>query len=292
MKERVIKFFLYAVNALTIQYFISFGRGERTDYIKLIILAIVFFLAGYIVKHFEKKITVNACVLLAIALGLPLTGAITGNWMTNWILEVVIGLTSFFGGFFTYYLSSAKAIIGLSTLTVFVSFVAFYISPRVVYYNYSRDNSRKEKNDKVISFIYTDRNTTKISSESFKGKVVLIDYWFIGCTPCYWKMKELAKLAEYYDNNKDVRVVTVNAGFRDSFDRYKKETEKFPASMEHLYDSAANVAKDLNIQGYPTEFIIDKNGVIRDEFAGYTKDIGLIYFEKTKAKIDAILKEN
>ena len=62
--------------------------------------------------------------------------------------------------------------------------------------------------------------------------------------------------------------------------------------MEHLYDSAGLTAERFHIKGYPTEWLIDQNGVLTEEFTGYTKDIALVYFEKTKKKIDALLRKN
>lgn len=291
MKDKILRILLYITNAFTIQYLISYGRFEKKDYLKLILISIVFLLSGYVVKHYEKKINANAVFFLAVALGFPFIASIQNGWLINWAVEVAVGVPSFLVGFFISRLRWAKGGLTFGGLVAFVLFVSFYINPRLVYAKYLQTHSRKEIYGKPISFNYSDTAQARITNESLKGKIVLLDYWFIGCSPCYLKMRELKKLADYYKDNKEVVIITVNAGFRDSFENFSKAIQTFPPSMVHVYDSAAITAKKMNLQGYPTEFLIDKNGIIRDEFSGYSNDISLVYLNKTKAKIDALLTE-
>lgn len=292
MKEKSIKFFLYISNAITVQYFISYGRGERTDYLKLVLISIVFFLAGYIIRFLEKKISFNAVVFLLVAAGLSSIPALQNNWFTTYIIELIISLISFSCGFYITTQRPVKASILMVILALFVWIIAFYFNPKIVYNSYAKKHTRSESLGKPVLFNFVDKDKKVVSDKSLKGKVVLLDFWFIGCFPCDLKMKEFEKLAAYYKDNKDVAIITVNAGFKDSFESFSKKIMSFPSNMVHLYDSAAIIAKKLNLQGYPTEFLLDKNGIIRDEFAGYTKDIALVYFDKTKVKINALLNEN
>jgi thiol-disulfide isomerase/thioredoxin len=292
MKNKIIKFFLYLCNGFTIQYLISFGRLEKVDYLKLPLICLVFFFAGYVIRHFEKKITFNVIFFLLIASGLPLLSAfqVKGH-IINWIIEFSIATPSFLAGFYLEILKPVKKLIAIVFLFLFTIVISFFLNPQIMYSKNIDLHSKKELYGKSLFYNFSNEKGYRFTSEMFKGKVVLLDYWFIGCSPCYLKMKELNKLAEHYRDNKDVVILTVDAGDIDTYEKFQKEISRFSNTILHTYDSAALVAKKLKIAGFPTEFIIDKKGLIRDQFVGYSKDISLVYLNKTIHKIDALLHE-
>lgn len=292
MKHRLIVFFLYLCNGFTAQYLIAFGRWEKADYIKLPIIAIVFFLAGYTVQHFEKRINFNVFLFLIISLGVSLIPTLqVRGYIINWVIEVCIALPAFFIGFNIELIRLKKKIVFFLSLVIYTYLVSFIINPRIVYNKAIALHSKKELYGKPVSFRYIDKEGLSYTNETFKNKVVLVEYWFVGCSPCYLKMRELRKLAEHYKNNKNFMIVTVDAGDIDSFEKFKKEADLLPPTMINTYDSASLTANFLKIQGYPTEFLIDRNGIIRDQFVGYGNDLRLVYLNKTIKKIDALLNE-
>jgi len=292
IKHRLILFFLYLCNGFTAQYLIAFGRWEKADYIKLPIIAIVFYLAGYTVQHFEKRINFNAFLFLIISLGIGLIPALdVRGYIINWVIEVCIALPAFFIGFSMALIRLRKKIIFLLSLVIYTCLVSFIINPRIVYNKMIALNSKKELYGTPVSFKYIDKNGFSYTNKTFKNKVVLVEYWFVGCSPCYLKMRELKKLAEHYKDNKDFAIVTVDAGEIDSFENFKKEVGLLPSTMINTYDSASQTATFLKVSGYPTEFLIDRNGMIRDQFVGYGNDLKLVYLNKTIKKIDALLNE-
>jgi hypothetical protein len=99
MKTKILAFILYGLNALTVQYLVSFARSDKTDYIKLLAIAFIMLVAGYIVNHFERKVSPNAIFFLILALGLPLLAAVPNKWFIQWCIEFFIGVLAFFVGF-------------------------------------------------------------------------------------------------------------------------------------------------------------------------------------------------
>ena len=88
------------------------------------------------------------------------------------------------------------------------------------------------------------------------GKVVVVNYWFIGCTPCEMERAELNRIYSKYQDNPEVVFL--------SFARNNKEQlEKFLAEKEFLYP-VIPLNKELielfGLKGYPVNQVIDKKG--------------------------------
>lgn len=98
----------------------------------------------------------------------------------------------------------------------------------------------------------------RISLTQMKGKVVLLDFYFIGCSYCMLSLEPLNKLYEKY-KNKNVVIASITE--RDSkrsvlaFD--KNYHIKYPG-----YIDAADVVKSYHVAGFPTFYFIDKAGKI------------------------------
>ncbi|WP_140937882.1 TlpA family protein disulfide reductase [Sphingobacterium lumbrici] len=99
-----------------------------------------------------------------------------------------------------------------------------------------------------------------------KGKVVVLNFWFIGCAPCKREMPELNKLVEKYEA-KDVVFL--------AFEVNNYPATKLKAIMSKSFhytlvpSKRSDVAKVYEVKTYPTSYVIDQSGVIRFGLAGY-----------------------
>jgi peroxiredoxin len=104
----------------------------------------------------------------------------------------------------------------------------------------------------------------KVTLQDYKGKVVFIDFWFAACMPCQQMFERLKPLKAKYAGNKDLVFLCVSI---DEKGVWMKAKDKVQA--EHLYTDNKGryhpVLKDYNIDGYPTAYIIGKDGLIFDE---------------------------
>ena len=104
-------------------------------------------------------------------------------------------------------------------------------------------------------------NTYKLAD--LKGKVVVMNYWFVGCKPCIDEMPHLNKLVKKY---KDEEVVFIAITFD------KKETvEKFLSKKEFDYNIVVDrddIVKAYDAEFFPTHYIIDQEGKIAFASAG------------------------
>ncbi|TAE36546.1 MAG: TlpA family protein disulfide reductase [Runella slithyformis] len=106
-------------------------------------------------------------------------------------------------------------------------------------------------------------------SQQHRNKVIVLNFWFIGCKPCREEMPKLKELTENYKQNTDVIFVSVA-------DDSKEQLLKF-ASKNHfgysIAETTAAVRKNWGIFGFPTSVVIDKQGQITYEESGYGGNI-------------------
>jgi thiol-disulfide isomerase/thioredoxin len=116
-----------------------------------------------------------------------------------------------------------------------------------------------------------------------KGKVVVINFWFVECMPCRKEIPELNSLVKKY-KTKEV----VFLGIADS---EKTKIAKFLQKTAFTYtivpkDVKNKVLEDYAINSYPTHIIIDKDGNVRYYAAGFTENT----IESITKMIDALIK--
>lgn len=117
---------------------------------------------------------------------------------------------------------------------------------------------------KLSEFSYTDLNGNVIDTNLFSGKVVVLNFWFIGCPPCMGEIPDLNQLNSYF---KDSAFVLISLAKNDSTSLQKfrmGEYFKPPEAISYpIIPSCDPISQRYNITGYPTSIFIDKKGIIR-----------------------------
>jgi len=114
-------------------------------------------------------------------------------------------------------------------------------------------------------------NGEYLNSKNIDSKLLLIDFWYVGCYPCLKAIPALVELDSIY-NNKDLRIIGINA--KD------KEIERINKIINYhniKYDivlQGDSISKDFKVYGFPKLFLIDTktNKVLHIE-KGYSKAI-------------------
>jgi len=109
----------------------------------------------------------------------------------------------------------------------------------------------------------------KISLAALKGRLVLIDFFYKSCYPCMQALPVLQSLHDKYQD-KGLNVVGI-----DPYDA-KEDIATFLAKRGITYTvllGGKNAAKDYRVSGYPTMYLLDKEGKILFVQEGYGKTI-------------------
>ncbi len=111
---------------------------------------------------------------------------------------------------------------------------------------------------------------TKIHLASYRGKVVVLNFWTKNCRPCLEEMPSLAQFAESLRGEPDVAVVTVSTdeSLEDVRGTLRSVLGGDPPFAAGVDPEAAVVRDKFGTHLYPETWLIDPRGVIRARFDG------------------------
>ena len=110
-----------------------------------------------------------------------------------------------------------------------------------------------------------DEEYRKLSS--YKGKVVLLNFWATWCPPCIREMPSMERLHQQVAAE-DFNVIAINQMENpDDVFAFTGQLEIDP-TFEILFDSDSKVSSAYAVRGLPTTYLIDKKGNIRYRAVG------------------------
>ncbi|WP_299291542.1 TlpA disulfide reductase family protein [uncultured Mucilaginibacter sp.] len=127
-----------------------------------------------------------------------------------------------------------------------------------------------------------DTDDRKTSLSEFKGKIVLMDFFFVGCVPCIQSLASLDNIQKKYENKS---FVLLSLSTRDS----KKLVKEFKESQRitnKMYPNGADVANAYRAYSAPTFYLIDKEGKIVSVIEGHPDG----FEKKLSGQIDALIE--
>ena len=135
--------------------------------------------------------------------------------------------------------------------------------------NLKAQDAIKEANDaiKPMEMMFTAMDGTKVNLSEMRGKVVLIDFWSIGCAPC---IKEMPHIQAMYDKYRDkgFEVLGIAAEGDSAKDIIigimKKTGANWPQRLDKGAEASVSFHSLYNIKVMPTAWFLDKEGKVVD----------------------------
>jgi cytochrome c biogenesis protein CcmG, thiol:disulfide interchange protein DsbE len=126
----------------------------------------------------------------------------------------------------------------------------------------------------------------KIMLSDLRGKIVVINLWATWCLPC---RAETPALEKSYEQYKDAGVVILGVDLtnQDSIPDVESFIQEFKLTYPILLDRDGSVDHMYQIEGVPSTFFINREGVIRTVVVGGPMSETFIL-----SKIEALLKES
>jgi len=273
--------------SLATALFQAYLHNFQIEYITCLGSAIIYFTAGILCKRYLFRSKFFWLFLLPIA-AIMIFGMVTNHpFVFDAFIEFLIASCFYILGYKFDQLTNIKKF-WLSLLSVSILiFFCFVINPIRNIKDYEIDPRALNSDSPTTDFAFMDDKGTKFSNDAFKGKIVLLDYWFIGCSPCYQKMEQLQRLSNYFKKDTTIVIYFVNWGVSDSYGRFLKEINRLQFTVPQLYDTNAAFTKANNITSFPYEIIL-KDGKIVSASCGYTKDMEIFYYSYTKSQLESL----
>lgn len=98
-----------------------------------------------------------------------------------------------------------------------------------------------------------------------KGKIVLVNFWAIWCSPCRSEMPYMQQIYEEW-SEEELVVLAINVG--DSSDDVADFLQDNGLFFPVLLDSEGEVAIRYGVPGLPSTIIIDKEGLLQEAKVG------------------------
>jgi thiol-disulfide isomerase/thioredoxin len=110
-----------------------------------------------------------------------------------------------------------------------------------------------------------DLSGREVDLASFKGEVVLVNFWATWCEPCRQEMPSLQRLQQKL-GGKGLRVLAVNVG--EGAPRIRQFLERTPVSLSIVRDAESAVTKAWRVRMLPASFLVDRRGMLRYQIVG------------------------
>ena len=112
---------------------------------------------------------------------------------------------------------------------------------------------------KYDSLTFLNAKNQKINLNSYKGNLIILNFWATWCAPCKEEMPSLNNL-QISNDEKKIKIIPINIGGENISTSKKFFEELLIEELQIFVGDGAGIAKNLKLRGIPTTLFIDKDG--------------------------------
>ena len=105
--------------------------------------------------------------------------------------------------------------------------------------------------------------TSTVHLADYRGKTVLLNFWWSQCAPC---IQEMPGLIELHHDRPDLVILAVSID--EDPDSYTRFITRRHVDLITVRDPTQSAAKLYHTEGWPETYIIDRTGIIRRKVVG------------------------
>jgi len=121
--------------------------------------------------------------------------------------------------------------------------------------------------------------------KDYRGKVVLLDFWYRNCVYCMRAMPQVNGVARHF-KGKPVALLAMNIDQDPADARYIVDKLGITYPVLRAHEESEEWMRELPIFGFPTLVIIDRDGIVRDAHVGFSDTLGADVIKAVDALLD------
>lgn len=145
-----------------------------------------------------------------------------------------------------------------------ISFFLFFTQFSSYSQNYF-ENSLLHKDSIAPNFNLVSTSGDSIHLSDYKGKIIILDFWYVGCRPCIKAYNDLKALEKELGKEQFVIIGMNPVTRKRKIKRYIKKGKY----SDIVTICSKEIKNQYRVKAYPTIYVIDKQGKIALATAGY-----------------------
>ncbi|GMQ80857.1 MAG: redoxin domain-containing protein [Rhodothermia bacterium] len=145
------------------------------------------------------------------------------------------------------------------------------------------EGKRIELNLPIPEFAESTMSGEILTSESFKGRVTLVNFWATWCGPCVIEIPDLVALRDEW-SDQPFEIVGISMDL-EGFEIVEPFATDFQINYPIILDEGDLADAFGGVYALPTTFLVDENGTIVYRF------IGLFPFEEMRGYMNELLEK-